>query len=161
MRKYLLQLLTVFCYCTFMQSCNWENTDRSTTNDRESPELTRPSKKCDRPLKGRPFQELVNLSDKWNSILFNTQLSPKQRTQILITQGVPITHAALLKMAEWVDRSEKQQCDAPCFAAIQDSIILSATDETLDVFWYYEQDSVLMFDMGNYKQIIEKVNSYL
>lgn len=55
-----------------------------------------------------------------------------------------------------VDRCISECCDSPCFAAIQDSIIYSYTDETLDVYWYYKvqgQDSVLMFNMAEYKKI--------
>lgn len=56
-----------------------------------------------------------------------------------------------------VDRCISECCDSPCFAAIQDSIIYSYTDETLDVYWYYKvqgQDSVLMFNIVEYKKII-------
>ena len=111
-----------------------------------------------RPLKGRPFQELVDLSEELNDILFCTKLIPEQRTERLLAKGAPMAYADLLEMAEAIDYCERQQCDGPCFAAIQDSIIRSATDETIDVYWYYEvrgKDSVLMFDMESYKRGLE------
>ena len=106
-----------------------------------------------RPLKGRPFQELVDLSEELNDILFCAKLSPEQRAERLLAKGAPMAYADLLEMAEAIDYCERQQCDGPCFAAIQDTIIRSVTDETLDVYWYYEvrgKDSVLMFDMERY-----------
>ena len=124
----------------------------------ESAKPTGQSDKRIRPLKGRPFQELVDLSEELNDILFCTKLIPEQRAERLLAKGAPMAYADLLEMAQWIDYCKRQQCDAPCFAAIQDSIIRSATDETIDVYWYYEvrgQDSVLMFDMESYKRGLE------
>lgn len=163
MRKYLIiiiiGILLSLCYAIVSSEKDTEclNRQKITAVDGESMEQTEHSNERVRPLKGRPFQELVDLCEELNDILFCTMLKSEQRAEALLAKGAPMEYTALIEMAKLVNLSEKQQCDAPCFAAIQDSIIRSATDETLDVYWYYEiqgQDSVLMFNMKSYKRDI-------
>ena len=107
-----------------------------------------------KPLKGRPFQELVDLSGSLNNILFCDTLDATQRAKFL-SQILHKDYSEMIAMVAEVDRCILKRCDSPCFDAIQDSIIYSYTDETLDVYWYYEiqgQDSVLMFNMAAYKR---------
>ncbi|WP_304379465.1 hypothetical protein [uncultured Parabacteroides sp.] len=161
MRKYLIiiiiGILLSLCYAIVSSEKDTEclNRQKITAVDGESMEQTEHSNERVRPLKGRPFQELVDLCEELNDILFCTMLKSEQRAEALLAKGAPMEYTALIEMAKLVNLSEKQQCDAPCFAAIQDSIIRSATDETLDVYWYYKvqgQDSVLMFNMAEYKK---------
>lgn len=106
------------------------------------------------PFKGHRFQTLINFSNELNAILFNRELTAECRAEQLVAKGAPMNYDELVVMAHDSDYACYECCDGPCFAAIQDSIIRSNTDETLDVYWYYEvqgQDSVLMFDMERYK----------
>ncbi len=124
MRKYLIIIIIgiwlVLCY-TAVQSdkdAEYPNPHGAVTLDEESAEQTGHSNKCVRPLKGRPFQELVDLSEKLNSILFCTKLKSEKRADILLANEAPMEYADLLEMARSIDYCEKQQCDGPCFAAI-------------------------------------------
>lgn len=107
-----------------------------------------------KPLKGRPFQELVELSGSLNIILFCDTLNAPQRADLL-SRIMHRDYSEMMAMVSEVDRCILQRCDSPCFDAIQDSIIYSSTDETLDVYWHYEtqgQDTVLRFNMAAYKR---------
>ena len=106
------------------------------------------------PLKGRTFKELLDISESLNSILFCDTLDVEQRANIL-SQITNKPYSEMNAFVSDVDHCISKCSDSPCFAAIQDSIIYSYTDETLDVYWYYEvqgQDSVLMFNMAEYKK---------
>lgn len=106
------------------------------------------------PFKGRAFQELLDMSESLNSILHFDTLDVTQRASIL-SQITNKPYSEMNALVSEVDRCISECCDSPCFAAIQDSIIYSYTDETLDVYWYYKvqgQDSVLMFNMAEYKK---------
>ena len=106
------------------------------------------------PFKGRAFQELLDMSESLNSILHCDTLDVTQRASIL-SQITNKPYSEMNALVSEVDRCISECCDSPCFAAIQDSIIYSYTDETLDVYWYYKvqgQDSVLMFNMAEYKK---------
>lgn len=108
------------------------------------------------PFKGRAFQELLDMSESLNSILHCDTLDVAQRASIL-SKITNKPYSEMNALVSEVDRCISECCDSPCFAAIQDSIIYSYSDETLDVYWYYEiqgQDSVLMFDMKSYKRDI-------
>ena len=103
-------------------------------------------------LKGRPFQELVDLSNRLTGILYDRTLSRGRRAELL-SQMLQADYHEMYQGVLQADEAYERCCDGPCFAAIQDTIIGSYTDETLDAFWYYEikgQDSVLMFDMQAY-----------
>ncbi len=104
-------------------------------------------------LKGRPFQELVDLSNRLTGILYDRTLGRGRRAELL-SQLLQADYNEMYQGVLQADEAYERCCDGPCFAAIQDTIIGSYTDETLDAFWYYEikgQDSVLMFDMQAYK----------
>ena len=123
-----------------------------------APILQNPQKDIVRPigrLKGRSFQELVNLSNDLTNIMYDYRLSQTRRAEILsIMLQTDYNH--MYQGVKEADESCRRHCDGPCFAAIQDTIIASYTDETLDVFWYYEKrgkDSVLMFDMDAFNRL--------
>ena len=106
------------------------------------------------PFKGRAFQELLDMSESLNSILHCDTLDVAQRASIL-SKITNKPYSEMNALVSEVDRCISECCDSPCFAAIQDSIIYSYTDETLDVYWYYKvqgQDSVLMFNIVEYKK---------
>lgn len=112
-------------------------------------------------LNGRPFCQLVEISNKLTAILYDRSLSRERRAEILSTM-LKADYREMYEGAVLADESREQHCDGPCFAAIQDTIIRSYTDETLDVFWYYErqgQDSVLMFDMQAYNRYLNENES--
>lgn len=101
------------------------------------------------PFKGHRLQTLIDFSNELNGILFNRELTAERRAELLAAKGAPMNYNDLVAMAHDSDYAYYEQCDGPCFDAIQDSIIRSYTDETLFYYWYYteEADSVLMFDM--------------
>ena len=106
------------------------------------------------PFKGHAFQELLGMSESLNNILYCDTLDVTQRASIL-SQITNKPYSEMNALVSEVDRCTSECRDSPCFAAIQDSIIYSFTDETLDVYWYYKvqgQDSVLMFNMAEYKK---------
>lgn len=81
------------------------------------------------PFKGRAFQELLDMSESLNSILHCDTLDVAQRASIL-SKITNKPYSEMNALVSEVDRCISECCDSPCFAAIQDSIIYSYTDET-------------------------------
>lgn len=109
-------------------------------------------------LKGRSFQELVDLSHHLTTIMYDNTLTQDRRAEILSIM-LQTDYDHMYEGVKEADDARARQCDGPCFAALKDTIIGSYTDETLDVFWYYEKrgmDSVLMFDMDAYNQFFSE-----
>ena len=155
----LLCIITVLCgYFLIHKKTAFINT-RTETNSTQQPSAPSPLEQLKtqfkQPFKGRVFQELVSMSGSLNSILYCDTLDVAQRASIL-SKITNKPYSEMNALVSEVDRCISECCDSPCFAAIQDSIIYSYTDETLDVYWYYKvqgQDSVLMFNIVEYTTV--------
>lgn len=137
----LLCIITVLCgYFLIHKKTAFINT-RTETNSTQQPSAPSPLEQLKtqfkQPFKGRVFQELVSMSGSLNSILYCDTLDVAQRASIL-SKITNKPYSEMNALVSEVDRCISECCDSPCFAAIQDSIIYSYTDETLDVYWYYK-----------------------